>query len=35
MAYIGIEYYRDSIDDNASLNHALKIAEQILIGRSA
>ncbi len=35
MAYIGIEYYRDSIDNNASLNHALKIAEQVLIGRSA
>ncbi len=35
MAYIGIEYYMNSIDDNASLGNALKIAEHILAGRSA
>ena len=34
IAYIGIEYYMDSIDDNASLGNALKIAEQVLAGRS-
>lgn len=33
MAYIGLEYYKDSIDDNASLNNALKIAEKILSSR--
>ena len=34
MAYIGIEYYKDSIEDNSSLGSTLKIAERVLVSRS-